>query len=63
MVQERSSPIVRSYPGTGTGETIYVTADGTRWHHDITRAPTRDTSGTATGNRLGYFRDGSIVDL
>lgn len=28
-----NSPIVRQMPGRGTGDTIYVTADGRRWRN------------------------------
>lgn len=31
---ETGSRIVRRYPGSGTCETIYETADGNVWRHD-----------------------------
>lgn len=59
MRYDDGSPIMRSYGGAGTGETIYITADGTHWLHDICVPPPDDRSAT-TGTRLGYIAGNRI---
>lgn len=48
--------IVRSYPGQGTAETVYVTEDGTHWVEDSS-----DHSNETMPPRLGRIVNGVVV--
>lgn len=54
---DNSKRIVRSWPGQGTGETVYETEDGRTWITPA-RVPVCDT--TAPSTVLGTIRGGRI---
>lgn len=51
--------IVRSWPGSGTCETIYQTEDGTCWKYDPNIEPVRTSS--TVPQRIGKICGGFII--
>lgn len=56
---DNSNVIVKSWPGSGTANTYYQTADGSVWYSQAGMQP-RPSSGTMP-NRVGYVENGRIV--
>lgn len=61
MISNSGSRIVRSQPGPGTAETIFITEDGSRWHYNPGITPVIDSQSTAPTNRVGEIVNDRIV--